>query len=65
MLGHAPACHQARSVDDPIICLMNIDTDRGLGWPVADMGGKVTFWITPRALARRDFSNVQGTLDGR
>lgn len=65
MLGHAPACHQARDVDDPIVCLLNIDADRGLAWPFAGMNGKVTFWITPDALARRDFSHVVGRLDGR
>ncbi|HEX6038553.1 DUF1963 domain-containing protein [Longimicrobium sp.] len=65
MLGHAPACHQARDVDDPIICLLNIDADRGLAWDVASLNGKATFWITPDALARRDFSKVVGRLDGR
>ncbi|MBB4638135.1 DUF1963 domain-containing protein [Longimicrobium terrae] len=65
MLGHAPACHQARSVDDPAICLLSIDTDLALGWYVADMGGRCTFWITPQDLARRDFSQVVGRLDGR
>jgi hypothetical protein len=65
MLGHAPASHQARSVDDPTICLLNIDTDLALGWFVADMGGQCTFWITPRDLALRDFTNVVGRIDGR
>jgi hypothetical protein len=65
MLGHAPASHQACSVDDPLICLLNIDTDLALGWNIADIGGQCTFWITPRDLARRDFSNVKGTIDGR
>lgn len=65
MLGHAPASHQARDVDDPTICLLNLDTDLALGWNFADMGCQCTFWITPRDLARRDFSNVEGGLDGR
>jgi hypothetical protein len=65
MLGHAPASHQARSVDDPAICLLNLDTDLALGWNFADMGGQCTFWITPGDLARRDFSKVEGRVDGR
>lgn len=65
MLGHAPASHQARSADDPAICLLNIDTDLALGWHFADIGGQCTFWITPRDLARRDFSKVVGSTDGR
>lgn len=64
MLGHAPAAHEARPVDDPTICLLNLDADRALGWHFAD-GGQCTFWITPRDLARRDFSNVWGRIDGR
>jgi hypothetical protein len=65
MLGHAPASHQARDVDDPTLCLLNLDTDLALGWNFAGSDGQCTFWITPRDLARRDFSNVEGRLDGR
>lgn len=65
MLGHAPASHQARSVEDPTVCLLSIDADLALGWYIADMDGRCTFWIDPRDLARRDFSKVVGRLDGR
>lgn len=64
MLGHAPASHQARDVDDPTLCLLNID-DMSIGWYIAGSDGQCTFWITPKDLARRDFSNVEGRLDGR
>lgn len=65
MLGHSPAPHVARLVDDPMICLLNLDTDLALGWNFADQEGQCTFWITPRDLAHRDFSKVQGIADGR
>ena len=63
MLGHAPSAQEALPADDPTICLLNLDTDRALGWSFGD-GGQCTFWITPRDLARRDFSKVKGTIVG-
>ncbi len=63
MLGHAPATHLARAVDDPMVCLLSLDADLALGWHFAD-GGQCTFWMTPDDLARRDFGNVVGTVDG-
>jgi hypothetical protein len=63
MLGHSPSPHVSRPVDDPTICLLSLDTDGALGWYVGD-GGQCTFWIDPGDLARRDFSRVQGVLDG-
>lgn len=63
MLGHSPAPHIARPVDDPTICLLNLDTDGALGWYFGD-GGQCTFWIAPDDLARRDFRRVEGRLDG-
>ncbi len=64
MLGHSPARHIAHPVDDdPTICLLNLDTDLALGWYIGE-GGQCTFSITPGDLARRDFSRVEGRLDG-
>lgn len=63
MLGHTPAPHVARPVYDPTICLLNLDTDGALGWYFGE-GGQCTFWIAPGDLARRDFSKVEGRLDG-
>ncbi|HST60985.1 MAG TPA: DUF1963 domain-containing protein [Longimicrobium sp.] len=63
MLGHSPGPHVARPVGDPTICLLNLDTDLALGWYFGE-GGQCTFWITPGDLARRDFSRVEGRLDG-
>ncbi len=65
MLGHAPASHQARDVDDPMVCLLSLDTDLALGWQFAGSEGRCTFWIPPGDLARREFGNVIGRLDGR
>lgn len=63
MLGHSNSPHVARLVDDPTICLLSLDTDGALGWYVGE-GGQCTFWIAPGDLARRDFSKVEGVLDG-
>jgi hypothetical protein len=63
MLGHSPAPHVARPVGDPTICLLSLDTDGALGWYIGE-GGQCDYWITPRDLARRDFSKVEGVLDG-
>lgn len=63
MLGHAPSAQDAVSADDPMVCLLNLDTERGLAWSWGD-SGQCTFWITPQDLARRDFSRVEGTIVG-
>jgi hypothetical protein len=63
MLGHTPAPHVVRQVDDPTVCLLNLDTDRALRWYMGE-GAQYTFWISPDDLARRDFSKVLGTFDG-
>jgi hypothetical protein len=63
MLGHAPSAQDALPADDPMICLLNLDTSMALGWSFGD-GGQCTFWITPGDLARRDFSKVEGTIVG-
>lgn len=63
MLGHAPSSQDARAVDDPTICLLNLPSDPGLGWMFGDMG-EATFWIDPDALARRDFSRAWATIEG-
>jgi hypothetical protein len=63
MLGHTPAPHVAPLVDDPTVCLLNLDSDSALGWYIGE-GGQYTFLITPRDLARRDFSKVEGRIDG-
>jgi hypothetical protein len=63
MLGHAPAAQDAKAADDPDICLLNIASDKGLGWSFGD-AGECSFWITPADLAARDFSRVRGTIEG-
>lgn len=63
MLGHAPAAQDAKPADDPLVCLLNIATDRGLGWSFGD-GAACSFWITQTDLAARDFSRVRGTIEG-
>lgn len=63
MLGHAAASQEAKPADDPEICLLNIASDRGLGWSFGD-AGECSFWITPSDLAACDFSRVRGTIEG-
>ena len=63
MLGHAPASQDAEPADGADICLLNIASDRGLGWSFGD-AGECSFWITPSDLAARDFSRVRGTIEG-
>lgn len=63
MLGHAPSAQEARSTDDPTICLLNLSSDLGLGWLFGDVG-ECTFWITPTDLLRCDFERVRGTIEG-
>lgn len=63
MLGHAPAAQDAKAADDPNICLLNIASDKGLGWSFGD-AGECSFWIAPADLAARDFSRVRGTIQG-
>jgi uncharacterized protein YwqG len=63
MLGHAPAAQEAKAADDPDICLLNIASDKGLGWSFGD-AGECSFWITPADLAACDFSRVRGTIEG-
>ncbi|HEX8387937.1 MAG TPA: DUF1963 domain-containing protein [Sphingomonas sp.] len=63
MLGHAAASQEAKPADGPEICLLNIASDRGLGWSFGD-AGECSFWIMPSDLAARDFSRVRGTIEG-
>lgn len=63
MLGHVPASQQAMPADAPVICLLNLASDSGLGWSFGD-AGECSFWIAPGDLARRDFSGVRGTIEG-
>lgn len=50
MLGHAPSSQKPLPPHDPTVCLLHLS-------------GDCTFWITPRALARRDFSKVWRTIE--
>jgi len=63
MLGHAPSAQDASPVDDPTLCLLNLDSDGGVGWMFGDVG-YCSFWIAPADLARRDFSRVWATIQG-
>jgi hypothetical protein len=63
MLGHAPSAQEPRSPNDPTICLLNLASEDALGWMFGDVG-YCTFWISPKDLARRDFSNAWGTIEG-
>lgn len=63
MLGHAPSSQEARGVDDPTICLLNLQSDSGLGWMFGDVG-EATFWIDPPALAARAFDRAWATIEG-
>lgn len=63
LLGHAPSSQQARETDDPTVCLLNLASDAGLGWMFGDVG-EASFWISPEALADKDFSKAWATLEG-
>lgn len=63
MLGHAAASQEAKPADDLEICLLNIASDRGLGWSFGD-AEECSFWIRPSDLAALDFSRVRGTIEG-
>lgn len=63
MLGLPPASQQPVAVDDPDICLLNLASDKGLGWSFGD-SGEATFWISPEELAALDFSRVRGVIQG-
>lgn len=63
VLGHVPASQGAKPADDPEICLLNIASDKGLGWSFGD-AGECSFWITASDLAARNFSRVRGTIEG-
>lgn len=63
MLGHAPSAQDAREPDDPTLCLLNLQSDQGLGWMFGDVG-EATFWIAPDALAARDLTRAWATIEG-
>jgi uncharacterized protein YwqG len=63
MLGHAPSSQDAAPADAPDLCLLNLASDRGLGWSFWD-AGEITFWISPEDLAARDFSRVRLSVNG-
>jgi hypothetical protein len=54
MLGHGPS----NPLGGSSTCLLNLPTDRALGWTFGD-ADNATFWIEPDDLERRDFSKVQ------
>ncbi|HYR28653.1 MAG TPA: YwqG family protein, partial [Thermoanaerobaculia bacterium] len=52
MLGHAPSAQSPMFPEEPTVVLLNLTSDRGLGWSFGD-GGYCTFWIEPEDLAAR------------
>lgn len=63
MLGHAPSAQDPLDPADPIVCLLNLASEHGMGWMFGDVGN-CSFWIAPDALARRDFGEAWGTIEG-
>jgi hypothetical protein len=63
MLGHAPSAQSPLDPGDPTVCLLNLASDRGIGWTFGD-AGYCTFFIDPDDLAEREFSRVWGTIVG-
>jgi len=63
MLGHAPSAQEPLHPDDPTLCLLNLASDPVLGWMFGDVGN-ATFYISPDALSRFDFTQVQGEVVG-
>lgn len=63
MLGHAPSAQNPLFPEETTVCLLNLTSDKGLGWSFGD-GGYCTFWIEPEDLANRDFSKAWGVIEG-
>lgn len=63
MMGHAPSTQEPLHPDDPMLCLLNLASDEGLGWMFGDVGN-ATFYISREDLARRDFSRVEAEVVG-
>jgi hypothetical protein len=63
MLGHVTLSQSEYATNDPMRCLISLSTDFGLGWMFGDVG-EASFWISPDALARRDFGEAWAKLEG-
>lgn len=63
MLGHAPSAQEPLHPSDPTVCLLNLSSDPVLGWMFGDVGN-ATFYISPEALARCDFSRAKAEVVG-
>jgi hypothetical protein len=63
MLGYVSLSQSVHATDDPTRCLMCLSSDYGLGWMFGDVG-EASFWISPEALARRDFGEAWAKLEG-
>ncbi|QAY78935.1 DUF1963 domain-containing protein [Sphingosinicella sp. BN140058] len=63
MLGHATSSQEAAPADGTEVCLLNLASDRALGWSFWDCG-EIGFWIAPEDLAARDFSRVRMSVNG-
>lgn len=63
MLGRAPSAQSPPFPEETPVCLLNLTSDRGVGWSFGD-AGYCTFWIEPEDLAERDFSKAWGMIEG-
>ena len=61
MLGHVPTSQDAKAVNGPDICLLQLSSD-----PIRQMGfgdaGECTFWINADDLAACRFEKARGTI---
>ncbi|MFO1032759.1 MAG: DUF1963 domain-containing protein [Hyphomicrobiales bacterium] len=62
-LGHIWTAQGLPKEDAENICLLNLKSDFGLGMLICD-AGDMQFWITPKDLAAKNFSNVWATTQG-
>ena len=63
MLGHAPSAQNPLDPGESTLCLLNLASNRGIGWSFGD-AGYCTFFVEPDDLAAREFSGAWGTIEG-
>jgi hypothetical protein len=63
MLGHAPSSQDARAIDDPTVCLLQLSSCHVRRMTFGD-AGECTFWIKGDDLAARRFDKAWATIEG-